>query len=191
MSSVVVPVRMLAIAATAAAQFVGEDPSDAFDPPFSRARCIAIAAIRRALPSVSQAVIARHFGLNADAPRISAMMIQAQTSKWWSDDHVRHVMAKIFPHLACRVDDALPKGLREPRVTMEEERAVAFTPRKIDPTRIIPAPPRPKNVTAAFLGDPPPGRREQIAAIDWKGARYSFQDDGKRRPSYNRGQSHV
>ncbi len=179
-----IPVRMLATAAAVAAEIYHEDAADVFDDAkWSRARMIAIAAMRKVFPTASQASIARCFGLIGDSKRIGQLCEKARNAGWWNDDAVEEVYRTV-KHLGGYSDDHLPEATREPRVAIDEEKALTFTPRRVtDPRKciVVPAAARPANVTALLMGDPPPGRREFLEATPHKNFAFVENPSGRDR----------
>lgn len=170
MSSFVLPIRIIAIAAYEAARIHDEKASDAFDDDCpSRARWLAIEAIRRIYPLVSQASVARQFGFEGDAKLVAIRMANARLANWWRDENVSAVAQIIAPHSVLKDRD-------DPHVILQEDMAarVAFKPRpRGTPIATV------RNVTALLMGDPPPGRRELLAATQHNN--FAFVDKNSRR----------
>lgn len=145
-----IPVRIVAMAANEAAKLVGEDPADAFLERPSRARLIAIEAIRLVFPFVPQITIGRCFGFEGSAKDLDRRLDGVRYSTWWREEHVKAVFTRLAPHSAVRL--TVEHGF-EPTV-QQDERAYSFTPRKAKPSRIITPIARVRNVTGALLGDP-------------------------------------
>jgi hypothetical protein len=151
-----IPPAVYAVAAYEAARVFQEDPADLFDPDRkSRARYVAIAAIKRAFPEEAKAVIARNVGMEGDAKRISHLLDQAKSQKWWADNNVTFVEMVIAGSLRRPVTVVeVTADAPAPIVTEAEPRATSFVPRRIKPAKAIFSPGRPRCVTGYLMGDP-------------------------------------
>lgn len=169
--SVSVPARCFAIAAEAAVRSVGGEVADVFDDGRpSRARLVAIEAVRRVFPLASRVEIARCFGLDRTGREVARMVESAFASSWWSDDVVLSVAGVILSDLRWPLLDAFARveaveiGALA-RADEPDPVAQRWSPRKVRPARLVTVTARPRSVTAALLGDPPPGRRAALEAM--------------------------
>lgn len=179
-----IPVRSFAIAADAAAEIFKSNPGSVFcgcRRAASRARTLAVAAMIEVFPRARRATIADGFGLPYEQGALAQMVRKARRNPWWNDEYLRKVVdaisrdyaanAKRSPHIKCDDDGRIELDSDEnaERVVREPEPEIVaseYTPRRWTPARIIRVgAARPKNVTGVLLGDPPPGRREQLAAM--------------------------
>lgn len=166
-----IPVRVFVVAAAAAVRRVGGLVDEVFDERLSsRARLVAIAAVRAGWPRVFYSGIAECFGWRASGDAVGRALANARCAAWWSDEAVAGVTAEVMADLRWPWSDPC-----EPIVSVEasdsgqpapnEGRARVWTPRKFAPSRIIvPGAARARNVTSEMMGDPPAGRREALAA---------------------------
>jgi hypothetical protein len=176
-----IPARVFAVAAEKSADYFNVDAADIFQRgthAASRARCVAVAAMVHAFPKIRRRTVGQGFGINMDQNSLMSMVRQARKQSWWDESKVHIVAAEILASLNCypgpphiqihdNGDIAFISGSEERRTAESVEYvASAYVPRKWKPARLInPALSRRGNVTSAFLGDPPQGRREMIAAM--------------------------
>lgn len=171
-----IPVKAYAIAAYSAARFLREDPADIFDDTRqSRARFIAVTAMRRVFPRACAPHIATNFGFCGDSQDLSRALAGAQTARWWQDIDVDRVVedlraalattARAEPGFSCPDLATIPAPSVEP-AAKPRQLAAGFRARIGRPAPILSISRRPTVVTAALLGDPPPGRREFLASLD-------------------------
>lgn len=171
--TVSIPARSFAAAAKAAAMRFSLYPSDLFGGSktrkASRASCLAIAGMIKAYPTASNIGIARGFGYDRSAHHLASMLTSSRAMPWWDNEIVDQIALAIKTDLIGPIHGELgpsvavgDDGSLTPTKTAAPPR---YQPPKRKPARII-SPSTPSNVTAALLGDPPPGRREYLAALD-------------------------
>ncbi|MBM3553609.1 MAG: hypothetical protein FJX45_18140 [Alphaproteobacteria bacterium] len=193
--SVDLPVKAFALAADIAARRMGETVADLFGDAPSRARYLAIDALISLYPSASQVDIARCFGWERADERFDAAMSGARASRWWRKSDTGGVLKDLRAALGNINADDLLSGA-EPIQRLgddgeecplmpdarrgdphDEPRARIYQPRRWRVTLIVSAPVRrPLNLTAALMGDPPPGRREFLAEAAHRGYRPARED---------------
>lgn len=185
-----IPVKAYAIAAYSAARFLREDPADVFDDTRpSRARFIAVTAMRRVFPRACASHMAAHLGFCGDSRDLSRALYGAQTARWWLDIDVDRVVedlraalattARSAPGFSCPDLATIPAPAVEPEPGPRQI-AAGFRARIGRPTPVLSTTRRPALATAALLGDPPPGRREFLASLE--SPEYSaMRDDPKPR----------
>jgi hypothetical protein len=179
-SEVKIPARSFAIAADTAAKLFGVETSAVFilnTHPVKRARLVAMCAMFRIFHDVKRTAIAQGFGLDMQYSQIADALAKSKRHPWWDDSYIDRVADAVRHDLFCNPEpphveidgagDLVFEGDEmAPRAHEVERKAERYVPRKFKPARIIiPSLSRRGNVTAAFLGDPPPGRREMIAAM--------------------------
>lgn len=140
----------------------------------SHARIVCVAALRKIFPRVSRAAILDGLCLDTDPHEMWNIIYRAKSAKWWDEQYVAAVSDAIRLALVCKSDDDANFGYSEDRGEYSgtakepgDKRADRYVARNWRPARIILAQEyrRPRNITAAFLGDPEPGRREHVASL--------------------------
>lgn len=159
--SVTIPVRAFAIAAFNAASLLSEDPCDVFDPDAkSRARFVAIEAMRVMFPTVDAVQIANNLGFVGRRKLLTNRLICVKCAKWWNDKFVERVVCDLEIALKAKRGGKtyFERAPEEPTVSISKA-----TP-DTDATRHVSIPRatlvrRPANMTGYLLGDPGCGSR--------------------------------
>lgn len=185
MAEVQIPARIFATAAREAADLLVIHPERVFDASTSvekRARAFAIAGMIEVFSSNAvRPAIAQGFGLDVNRRRLNGIMDDAKRSPWWTQDYVA-VVAQ-----AVRVDCFHNPGAPHIKVSSagdlileDEDNQIrqVYAPRNWRPARIITPLKRCQNATSFFAGDPPPGRREFLAALESRGYNAGSERNG-------------
>lgn len=162
------------------------------------ARVVCVVALIKVFPHVRRAKILDGLYWDATQKDMATRIHQAKHAGWWDERYVDAVADAIIRGLVYQSDDAGIVRRHEasnspdycvPVRDVSEKLAVRCVWRKWHPVRIILAQysRRPRNITASFLGDPEPGRRELVASMQspfYSAANESgrFNRGGGRRP---------
>jgi hypothetical protein len=155
--SVVVPVRAFAISAFNAAEFFKEAPCDIFDSEKnSRARFVAIEAMRVMFANADATAIANNLGFVGRLTALKIRMKCVRCAKWWNDELVEIVIRDLERALGVSrygrsYFDREP--VDEPTIAIKEAAADDGQSRRFFVPRAALRRP-PSNVTGYLLGDP-------------------------------------
>jgi hypothetical protein len=149
-----IPVQAYAVAAYEAARLFGEDAADVFDPDAtSRARIVAILALRRAFPRTHQVTIANNMGMEGGASSVARKISRATSASSWNDATIDYVEKLLSA--ALRRPITIIKTHKPIVAPPAEQKSLSgFKPRAVRPARLIAMRPKTVNVTAALMGDP-------------------------------------
>jgi len=156
--SVVVPVRAFAIAAFNAAEFLNESPCDVFDSEKnSRARFIAIEAMRVMFANADATTIANNLGFTGRLTALKIRMKCVRCTKWWDDGLVESVVCDLEFALNMSRQGQTYFGhgtFYEPTIALKEAAADDGQSRRFHVPRTVFRRRQPSNVTGYLLGDP-------------------------------------
>ena len=144
--TVIVPVPAFAVAAYAAARIHHEDPADVFDEhKRSRARIVAVAAVKSIFPSAATRDVMLAFGWDAAPNAYLNAKASAMSCSWWDDAQIAIVVR------AVRKTIRSPGEASEPAVYLPAQPEPRYSARQYG---LVARTNRQANVTAYLMGDP-------------------------------------